>query len=180
LSLFLRRTKQQVAPELPPRSEDTIVCELDASDRKRYNGLRDRYRASVLGLIAKQGVKKSQFHVLEALLRLRQAACHSGLIDPKRSGDSSAKVEALVERLVEAVAEGHKALVFSQFTSLLALVQPVPGRAGHRLRVSGWQHARPRRIISPGLIVTSDCNAALRRSTQFLRAAAATTRNQPE
>ena len=122
---ILRRTKSQVAAELPSRSEDTIVCELDAFDRLRYDELRDHYRAAILGLVDRQGVTRSRFQVLEALLRLRQASCHPGLIDTKRQNDSSAKVEALVERLDEVVAEGHKALVFSQFTGLLALVKPV-------------------------------------------------------
>jgi len=66
---------------------------------------------------------KSKIQVLEALLRLRQAACHPGLIDRERAGASSSKLEVLVPRIAEAVAEGHKALVFSQFTSLLAIVR---------------------------------------------------------
>jgi SNF2 family DNA or RNA helicase len=61
--------------------------------------------------------------VLEALLRLRQAACHPGLLDPERAGEGSAKLDALREQLAEVLDEGHKALVFSQFTSLLALVR---------------------------------------------------------
>jgi SNF2 family DNA or RNA helicase len=61
--------------------------------------------------------------VLEALLRLRQAACHPALIDPKRRHDASAKLDVLIDHLEEVVAEGHKALVFSQFTSLLSLVK---------------------------------------------------------
>src|SRR5512132_2982788 len=62
--------------------------------------------------------------ILEALLRLRQAACHSGLIDPSRAEEPSAKFDVLIPRLVEVIEEGHKALVFSQFTSLLALLRP--------------------------------------------------------
>src|SRR5512132_2055601 len=62
--------------------------------------------------------------ILEALLRLRQAACHSGLIDPSRAEEPSAKFDVLVPRLVEVIEEGHKALVFSQFTSFLALLRP--------------------------------------------------------
>ncbi len=68
-------------------------------------------------------MNKSKMHVLEALLRLRQAACHPGLVDKKLVGRPSAKVDALVEQLAEVTAEGHKALVFSQFTSLLAIVR---------------------------------------------------------
>ena len=68
-------------------------------------------------------------HVLEALLRLRQAACHPGLLDAKRVGDPSAKLDLLMEQLDDVREEGHKALVFSQFTSLLAIVREPPGRA---------------------------------------------------
>ena len=71
----------------------------------------------------RKGLAKSKIQVLEALLRLRQAACHPALLDPKRRNDPSAKLDVLIDRLEEVVAEGHKALVFSQFTSLLALVQ---------------------------------------------------------
>jgi len=73
--------------------------------------------------IDKVGVNKSKIHVLEALLRLRQASCHLGLLDPKKAEGTSAKLEALLEKLTEVVEEGHKALVFSQFTSLLAIVR---------------------------------------------------------
>jgi SNF2 family DNA or RNA helicase len=62
-------------------------------------------------------------HVLEALLRLRQAACHPGLLDVKRSSEPSAKLDVLMDQLDELRQEGHKALVFSQFTSLLAIVR---------------------------------------------------------
>jgi SNF2 family DNA or RNA helicase len=68
-------------------------------------------------------MKKSKIQVLEALLRLRQAACHPGLIDPKQSAQPSAKLEVLLDQLNEVLSEGHKALVFSQFTSLLAIVR---------------------------------------------------------
>ena len=120
---ILRRTKEQVARELPSKSEQTLYCELETAQRKLYNELRAHYRNSLLGMVAAQGLAKSKIQVLEALLRLRQAACHPGLIDPKRRYDDSAKLDVLIERLREVVAEGHKALVFSQFTSLLSLVK---------------------------------------------------------
>ncbi len=120
---ILRRTKEQVAPELPERSEQTIQCELEGPQRKLYEQLRTHYRRSLLARISRTGINKSKMQVLEALLRLRQAACHPALIDPARTEDSSAKLEVLLPRLTEIVAEGHKALVFSQFTSFLALVR---------------------------------------------------------
>lgn len=120
---ILRRTKDQVARELPARTEQTIYCEMEPPQRKLYNELREHYRGSLLKRIATDGLAKSKILVLEALLRLRQAACHPGLIDKKRSAEPSAKLDVLMEQLREVVAEKHKALVFSQFTSLLAIVR---------------------------------------------------------
>jgi SNF2 family DNA or RNA helicase len=120
---ILRRTKEQVARELPPKTEQTIYCEMEPPQRKLYNDLRDHYRNSLLGRVADQGMGKSKIQVLEALLRLRQAACHPGLLDQKRVEEPSAKLDVLLAQLSEVVSEGHKALVFSQFTSLLAIVR---------------------------------------------------------
>jgi superfamily II DNA or RNA helicase len=120
---ILRRTKEQVARELPAKTEQTIYCELEAAQRKLYNELRAHYRNTLLRTVEKQGLAKSQMQVLEALLRLRQAACHPGLLDAKRLNDPSAKLDLLMYRLDEVAKEGHKALVFSQFTSLLAIVR---------------------------------------------------------
>jgi superfamily II DNA or RNA helicase len=120
---ILRRTKAQVAPELPPRSELTIRCELQGTQRELYDELRDHYRASLLGRIERDGIQKSRMQILEALLRLRQAACHPGLVDRRRASGPSAKFDALVPQLSEVRDEGHKILVFSQFTSLLALLR---------------------------------------------------------
>ncbi|MGA2711929.1 MAG: DEAD/DEAH box helicase [Bryobacteraceae bacterium] len=120
---ILRRTKDQVARELPSKSEQTIYCELEGPQRRIYNELRAHYRAALLGVVAAKGLAKSKIQVLEALLRLRQAACHPGLLDPKLRNDPSAKIDMLIDRLREVVDEGHKALVFSQFTSLLSIVR---------------------------------------------------------
>jgi len=120
---ILRRTKKQVVRELPAKTEQTIYCELDPPQRTLYNELRRHYRDSLLARIQSQGLGKSKIMVLEALLRLRQAACHPGLIDPKRTGEPSAKLEALQAEIREVLDAGHKALVFSQFTSLLKIVR---------------------------------------------------------
>jgi SNF2 family DNA or RNA helicase len=120
---MLRRTKEQVARELPERTEQTIYCELESGERRQYNELREHYRSALMGRIDKQGIAKSQMHILEALLRLRQAACHPALLDGKRKGDSSAKLDALLANVAEVLSEGHKALVFSQFTSFLSIVR---------------------------------------------------------
>lgn len=129
---MLRRTKKQVLKDLPEKSEQTLYCELLPKDRKKYDELRTYYRDSLLQRIDQSGMDKSRMHVLEALLRLRQAACHPGLIDGKLASRPSAKVDLLVEQLSEVVSEGHKALVFSQFTSLLAIVRDRLDTAGIR------------------------------------------------
>jgi len=120
---ILRRTKQQVARELPEKTEQTIFCELEGPQRKHYEELRRHYRMSLLERSSTQGLGRWKMQVLEALLRLRQAACHPGLIDSKRVDEPSAKLEVLMEQLAEIREEGHKALVFSQFTSLLSIVR---------------------------------------------------------
>ncbi len=120
---LLRRTKGQVLADLPAKTEQTMYCDLEPAQRKLYNQLRDHYRASLLKTVTTAGIKKSQIQVLEALLRLRQAACHPGLLDPKQLKKPSAKLDTLFEQLDEVVEEGHKVLIFSQFTSLLAIVK---------------------------------------------------------
>ena len=128
----LRRTKEQVAKELPPKVENTVYCELHGDQKKLYNELRDHYRQTLLGKIEKQGIGRAKLQILEALLRLRQAACHPGLIDKTRVGEPSAKLETLLEHIESIAEEGHKALIFSQFTSLLAIVTDRLTRAGIR------------------------------------------------
>jgi superfamily II DNA or RNA helicase len=120
---ILRRTKQQVLTELPQKTEQTLHCDLEGGQRKKYDELRDYYRATLSERIQQNGLAQSKIHVLEALLRLRQAACHLGLLDPERRDESSAKLDVLLAQLAEVLDEGHKALVFSQFTSLLAIVR---------------------------------------------------------
>jgi superfamily II DNA or RNA helicase len=120
---ILRRTKSQVAKDLPAKQEQTIFCELEPEQRKLYNELRDHYRNSLLERIARDGMAKSKIQALEALLRLRQAALHPGLIDKNRVEEDSAKLDLLLPQLVELFEEGHKVLVFSQFTSFLSILR---------------------------------------------------------
>ncbi|HQY87467.1 MAG TPA: DEAD/DEAH box helicase [Tepidisphaeraceae bacterium] len=120
---ILRRTKNQVAKELPARVEQTIVCELDEEQRKLYDDLKDHYRLALLGKQTDEN-GRSTMQVLEALLRLRQVACHPALIDASRANTPSAKFDMLLDKLVEIHEAGSKALVFSQFTSLLNLLKP--------------------------------------------------------
>jgi len=117
---ILRRMKSEVAKELPPRTEVVLHSELTTEEREVYDTVRAATKAEVTKKLASGG---GTLAVLEALLRLRQASCHPGLIpgQKKRKESSSSKLDLLRETLEEALAEGHKALVFSQWTSLLDL-----------------------------------------------------------
>jgi SNF2 family DNA or RNA helicase len=146
---ILRRTKQQVARELPEKTEQTIFCELDAAQRKQYDELRSHYRETLLRRIQMGGLGKAKMHVLEALLRLRQAACHPGLLDRKRAEEPSAKLDVLLDQLDELREEGHKALVFSQFTSMLSIVRGRLDEAGVRYEyLDGSTRDRQARVDS--------------------------------
>jgi superfamily II DNA or RNA helicase len=120
--LILRRTKEQVAPELPERTEQTLYCELEGKQRRQYDELREHYRSALLERVQESGIEKSRMKILEALLRLRQAACHPALLGGDDDGPS-AKVELLMEELGDVLDSGHRALVFSQFTSFLHIVR---------------------------------------------------------
>jgi superfamily II DNA or RNA helicase len=120
---LLRRTKQQVAKELPERLEQTIYCEMDVAQRKQYDELRDFYRASLRAQVERVGINRAKIQILEALLRLRQIACHPALVTGGNGDEPSAKLDVLMPQLGEVTEEGHKALVFSQFTSFLAIVR---------------------------------------------------------
>jgi len=121
---ILRRTKQQVAKELPEKLEQTIYCEMDEGQRRQYEELRDYYRRSLLEKVSLLGLNKSKIQILEALLRLRQTACHPALVGGSVDDVTpNAKLDVLLPRLSEVMEEGHKAIVFSQFTSFLAIVR---------------------------------------------------------
>ena len=123
---ILRRMKREVAPELPPRTDVVLRCELTPAERDVYEAVRAATRQEVVASLSAGG---NVIAALEALLRLRQAACHAALL-PGQRAERSSKVDLLVETLEEAAAEGHKALVFSQWTSLLDLVEPHLTAAG--------------------------------------------------
>jgi SNF2 family DNA or RNA helicase len=116
----LRRTKAEVAPELPPRTDIVLHATLSEAERAVYDAIR---AASLREVVERLAAGAGVLQALEVLLRLRQAACHSALV-PGQSADTSAKVELLLDALERSVADGHKALVFSQWTSLLDLIEP--------------------------------------------------------
>lgn len=117
---ILRRMKSDVARELPPKTEVELQCELSRDERIVYETILGAARNDAMArLESGEGI----FSVLEALLRLRQACCHTGLL-PGHSTASSSKVDLLIDTLVRSKSLGHRCLVFSQWTSMLDLIEP--------------------------------------------------------
>ncbi len=127
---ILRRTKEMVLPDLPAKTEQILFCDLRPRQQRQYDELLVHYRAALGQKIDAVGLDRSKIEVLEALLRLRQAACHPGLVDPARAHQRGTKLDVLLRHLNQVLAEGHKALVFSQFTRFLALLRQRLDRLG--------------------------------------------------
>jgi SNF2 family DNA or RNA helicase len=121
---MLRRTKEQVASDLPPKTLITQWVELTDAQRDRYETLRLAMDSKVRAEVERQGLAGSQIVILEALLRLRQVCCDLRLLDEDDSSSApSAKLTALMQMLEELFAEGRRVLLFSQFTSMLGLIE---------------------------------------------------------
>ncbi len=120
---LLRRTKAEAAPDLPSRTEDEIIVELEGEQRALYDAELKRARAQLLGVDNNTALAAVRFNVLASLLRLRQICCHPALVDPAHRDLPSAKLDALLERLEELQDEGHQVLVFSQFVGMLELIR---------------------------------------------------------
>src|SRR5690606_23044852 len=112
---LLRRMKREVAKDLPPRTDCILTVELEDEERQIYDAIYAAKHKEVVEALEGGG---SVMAALEALLRLRQAACHPSLI-PGQTGTRSSKVEALIEAILDATADEHKCIVFSQWTSFL-------------------------------------------------------------
>ncbi|MEV8268227.1 SNF2-related protein [Microbacterium sp. NPDC076911] len=118
--LVLRRTKDIVAADLPPKQEQEVRIELSAAHRELYDTVLQRERQKVLGLL--DDLDRNRFIVFRSLTLLRMLALAPALVDPEHSHIAPSKITALFEQLDEILAEGHRTLIFSQFTSFLALV----------------------------------------------------------
>ena len=125
---LLRRTKDQVAQELPPRTERVLYTEMEPGQRKLYDKTRDFYRAQIVGVLGTEeggdggGLGNARMKILEGLLRLRQIANHPRLVQPETTS-ASGKFDTLLETLETLRSEGHKALVFSQFVGMLTILR---------------------------------------------------------
>jgi SNF2 family DNA or RNA helicase len=119
--LIMRRTKEQVAADLPEKQEQVLEVELHPRHRKVYQTHLQRERQKVLGLL--DDVNHNRFTILRSLTLLRQLALHAGLVDEEHSDVPSAKIDALAEQIEDVVGGGHRALVFSQFTRFLRMAR---------------------------------------------------------
>ena len=134
---MLRRVKESVAPELPPKTELVRPVDLKSGQRELYESIRVAAHAEVRQLIRKKGLAASTLPVLDALMKLRQVCCDPRLVrvDAARKVSGSAKLDVLADMIETGVSEGRNILVFSQFTSMLALIS-------ERLLSSGIRHVK--------------------------------------
>ena len=130
---LLRRTKGQVAKDLPDRVEEDLLCEMEGQQQTLYRAELKRARQLILGLNSNKQLNDQRFHVLTSLLRLRQICCHPALVNDKLRDAESAKVSALLDLLEPLMEEGHKVLVFSQFVTMLDLLRDT-------VKERGWPH----------------------------------------
>jgi superfamily II DNA or RNA helicase len=120
---ILRRLKQEVATDLPPRSEMVSFCDLSPDHRRFYDALLAQVRSEVIGTVDRVGLSKAHFNVLEGLLRLRQACCDPQLVAPHLTHLASSKVDHFLELIQEIIAGEHRVLVFSQFVKVLKVLE---------------------------------------------------------
>jgi non-specific serine/threonine protein kinase len=120
---LLRRTKEQVAKDLPEKTETILYCEMGADQRRIYDSYRNIYRSQILGMIEERGMERSQMHILQGLTKLRQICDSPAILNEEdRHQNHSVKLDELTREIVENVGN-HKALIFSQFLGMLALIK---------------------------------------------------------
>jgi SNF2 family DNA or RNA helicase len=122
---LLRRTKEDVAPELPERTEVALECDLSPLQKRLYRGVAEAARRDVFAAVERLGIERANLHVLAALTRLRQVCAHPGLLfeEHRREPEASAKFEAFLETVEEILSGGHRTLVFSAFASMLGIMR---------------------------------------------------------
>ena len=120
---ILRRTKEQVAKDLPEKQEMILFCEMEEEQRSIYDAYRNDFRNQILGAIETQGIHKSQLTILQGLMKLRQICDSPAILNEQEKFDNhSIKLEELGREIAENIGD-HKALIFSQFLGMLALIR---------------------------------------------------------
>ena len=130
---LLRRTKSQVARDLPDRVEEDLLCEMEGKQQTLYRAELKRARQFILGLKSNKQLNAERFNILTSLLRLRQICCHPALVDANLRTTESAKLTAIEELIEPLMEEGHKVLVFSQFVTMLDILRD-------SMTAQGWKH----------------------------------------
>jgi hypothetical protein len=120
---ILRRTKGEVAKDLPERIEEDLVVEMEGTQASLYRAELKRARQALLKIQSNRQLDKERFNVLTSLLRLRQICCHPGLVSPEHGHSDSAKMEALLDLLEPLIEQGNKVLIFSQFVDMLERIE---------------------------------------------------------
>jgi SNF2 family DNA or RNA helicase len=119
---ILRRTKEQVAKDLPEKQEMVLYCEMGTAQRKIYDAYRNDYRDKLLGMVEEKGIQKSQLSILQGLMKLRQICDSPAIIKDENYPNESVKLAELTREIAENIGD-HKALVFSQFLGMLGLIK---------------------------------------------------------
>jgi hypothetical protein len=120
---LLRRTKEQVAKDLPDKTETILYCEMGTEQRKIYDSYRNVYRSQILGMIDEKGIERSTMHILQGLTKLRQICDSPAILNEDHEFENhSIKLEELAREITENVGD-HKVLVFSQFLGMLGLIR---------------------------------------------------------
>jgi non-specific serine/threonine protein kinase len=120
---ILRRTKEQVAKDLPAKTETILFCEMEEEQRNIYDAYRNDYRDKILGVIKEQGIDKSQLTILQGLMKLRQICDSPAIMNEKEQMPNvSVKLDELTREITENIGH-HKALIFSQFLGMLGLIR---------------------------------------------------------
>ena len=125
LPFVLRRDKQQVATELPAKTTMIRTVNMSGEQARLYESVRSAMSKKIRQLLERKGIKNSQIEILDALLKLRQVCCDPRLVklESARKVGKSAKLDLLLEMLEQLLEEGRKILLFSQFTSMLSLIE---------------------------------------------------------
>lgn len=140
---LLRRTKDQVTPELPEKTEMVKLVELTPAQKDMYETIRASMDKKIRQLMENKGVARSQIEILEALLKLRQICCHPDLLKSQSKPLPSAKLDYLLGMVTELLEEGRRIIIFSQFTSMLALIETELEKRGlQALKLTGQTRDR--------------------------------------
>jgi non-specific serine/threonine protein kinase len=128
---ILRRTKDEVVKELPPKIEHTVLCNMVEEQAKFYAHWQSYFRDQILKEISLKGLHRSTFYILEGLNKLRQISIHPKMVDPSYKG-SSGKFEHLIDTIEDITGEGHKLLIYSQFVKMLHIIREYLVKEGYR------------------------------------------------